>query len=319
MAIKYRDYYEILGVSRDASQEKIHEAYRKLARKYHPDVSKAKDAEEKFKEVGEAHEVLRDPEKRARYDRLGADWRAGQDFTPPPGWEAHVGPGAGMGDFSDFFEAMFGRGFGGFRDGGDADRVFRGGRRTRDLPGEDQEVRVRIPLEDVFQGAERDIAFQVREASASGRLRTGTHTLRVKIPQGVTNGQRIRLAGQGAPGQGRGPSGDLYLLVEIEPHPRFRVDGRDLYTVWPVAPWEAVLGASLPLTTLAGEVSLTIPPGTSSGQKLRLRGKGIPNPRGTNGDLYVEVKIVAPKSLTKRQREAWESLRDSSFNPRDEW
>jgi curved DNA-binding protein len=320
MAVKYRDYYDILGVARTASQDEIRSAYRKLARQYHPDVNKAKDAEDKFKDLGEAYEVLGDPEKRRKYDQLGADWRAGEEFTPPPGWNVRGGRG-GMGgaefqggDFSDFFEAIFG-GASPFR-GFDGEGVYRGPQRTRDIPGEDQEVKVRIPLEDAFFGAERDISFEMREVGPDGRVRTRMHTLRVNIPKGVTTGQRIRLAGQGAPGHGRGQAGDLYLLAEIEPHPRFRVEDHDLHMELPVAPWEAALGANVIVPTLAGDVSLTIPPGTSSGQRLRLRGKGMSNPRGADGDLYATVKIVMPKTWTKRQREAWETLRDTNFNPR---
>jgi curved DNA-binding protein len=316
MGVKYRDYYDIMGVPRSASQDEIKAAYRKLARKYHPDVNKAKDAEEKFKELGEAYEVLRDPAKRRKYDQLGSDWQQGQDFTPPHGWaRAQRGTGGGAGDFSDFFESMFGS-RGGF--GQDVD--FSGRRRPRDIPGEDQEVRVRIPLEDVFHGAERTIKF---ETSEEGRKR-GTRSLQIKIPRGITSGQRIRLAGQGEPGTGRGAAGDLLLLVEIEPHARFRAEGRDLFADMPVAPWEAALGAAIILPTLGGDVSLSIPPGSSSGQKLRLRGHGIPLPKGEHkgaaGDLYVELRVVTPKTLNDDERAAWQKLQAASkFNPRKDW
>ena len=313
MAVKYKDYFEILGVSRTASQDEIKTAYRNLAKKYHPDVNKAKDAEERFKEIGEAYEVLRDPDKRKKYEQLGSNWRGGEDFTPPPGWQSPSG-GAGASDFSDFFESLFGGSFGGSV-GGFHSRGFGRQRRTRDIPGEDVEVRVSIPLEDAFHGAERVISL--RDASdGDGHIRN----LRVKIPKGVTNGQRIRLSGQGGPGQGQGEPGDLYMIVELETHPRYRVGGRDLFVDLPIAPWEAALGAEITFSTLAGDVTLTVPPGSSSGQKLRLRGKGLPNPSGAAGDLYAETRIVTPKSLTKKQRAAWQALATESegFKPREE-
>ena len=336
MAVKFRDYYEILGVSRTASQDEIKSAYRNLARKFHPDVNKASDAEDKFKELGEAYEVLRDPEKRKKYDLLGSNWRNGQDFTPPPGWDGMGGGFGGFGrgrqatgptasSFSDFFESLFGGGFGGFRNAGgfrqaadesdDAGTEWRRGSEA----GDDQEVRIRIPLEDAYHGAERTITLQMREAAPGGRVRTVKKDIKVKIPQGVVSGQKIRLAGQGAPGEGGGPAGDLYMLVELEPHPQFRVGGRDLFADLPLAPWEAALGTEITLPTLGGDVSLKIPAGTSSGQKLRLKGKGIPNPRGDAGDLFAEIRIVTPKNLSKREKEAWEALQGTSdFNPREE-
>ncbi|HYG74387.1 MAG TPA: DnaJ C-terminal domain-containing protein [Planctomycetota bacterium] len=310
--MKYKDYYDILGVARTASQDEIKAAYRKLARKYHPDVNKAKDAEDKFKDLGEAYEVLSDPKKRERYDRLGSNWQNGQDFTPPGGYSewSHAGDSGSV--FSDFFESLFGRGFHGGYSGG-----FE---RERDIHGEDQEVRVRIPLEDAFHGAERVITLQSREMRPDGRVQNKTRNISVKIPPGVTTGQRIRLSGQGGEGEGRGQRGDLYLLVEIEPHERFRVGGRDLFVDLPVAPWEAALGTTIVLPTLADDVSLTIPPGTSSGQKLRLRGKGIPNLNGSPGDLYAEIRIVTPKKLTTAERELWEKLQsESRFNARADW
>jgi curved DNA-binding protein len=319
MALAYKDYYETLGVTRTASQDEIRSAYRRLARKYHPDVSKAKDAEERFKELNEAYEVLGNAEKRRRYDQLGANWRDGEEFSVPPGWRVHTGHG-GEGIFSDFFESLFGRGFSGLSDfglGEDDEGVFCPGR--RDAEGDDQEVRVRIPLADTFTGAERTIGLELRERAPDGRVRMRTRDILVRIPKGVTNGQKIRLAGQGGAGRGRGASGDLFLVVELDPDCRFRVEGRDIHADLPVAPWEAALGATVPLLTPTGHVSLTIPPGASSGQKLRLRGKGIPNPKGAPGDLYAELRILLPKSLTAAERAAWERLaKESHFNPRDE-
>jgi curved DNA-binding protein len=317
MALKYKDYYATLDVKRTATQDEIKSAYRKLARKYHPDVSKAKDAEEKFKELSEAYEVLRDPAKRKQYDELGSDWRSGQDFAPPPGYGRSGGQGQGATEFSDFFESMFGGMGGGFASRG-GDYGFRN-RRPRDQAGDDQEVRVRIPLEAAFHGAEREIALTVHGQDVRGQSTCENKTLKVRIPAGVTNGQKIRLTGQGAPGVGKGPAGDLYMVMELEPHPIYRVGGHDLFMDLPVAPWEAVLGKSIIVPTLSGNVELTIPPGTCSGQKMRLRGKGIPHPKETSGDLYVEVRIVSPKTVTKKEREAWEALAEiSKFNPRDE-
>ncbi|HEY3322158.1 MAG TPA: DnaJ C-terminal domain-containing protein [Planctomycetota bacterium] len=323
MAIKFRDYYEILGVPRTASQDEIRTAYRKLARKYHPDVNKAKDAGDRFKELNEANEVLGDPQKRKKYDQLGANWRMGDEFTPPPGWE-HVGRGGagavGGSAFSDFFESLFGGKFGGFRDsrgfGGFSDFGQHGGVVEEEQgQGADEEAHIEISLDDAFHGTERTIAVQMPEGGPDGRVRTTTRHLRVKIPKGISTGQRIRLAGQGAPGPGG--RGDLYLVVELEPHADFRVEGRNLHTTLSVAPWEAVLGAEIPLKTLAGGLTLTIPPGTSSGAKMRLKGKGLPNPSGTPGDLYAEVKIVTPKRLTAAEKELWQKLsKESKFNPR---
>jgi len=309
MAVKFRDYYETLGVSKTATQDEIKAAYRKLARKLHPDVNKAKDAEDKFKELGEAYEVLSDPQKRARYDQVGSSYRDGQEYVPPQGWQGYSEGGSST--FSDFFESLFGRGFQGF--GGQSG--------PRQYHGEDQEVRVRIPLEDAFHGAERMISLQTQQPGGDGRISVQTRNIRVKIPAGVTNGQRIRLAGQGGAGSGGGVHGDLYLVVELQPHDRFRVGGRDLFADFPVAPWEAALGADIKLPTLAGEVVITVPQGTSSGQKLRLRGKGLPNPSGSAGDLYAEVRIVSPKKLSAAQKSLWQKVAKESddFNPREDW
>ncbi|ROQ89602.1 DnaJ C-terminal domain-containing protein [Desulfosoma caldarium] len=323
MAVKFRDYYEILGVSRKASQEEIQRAYRKLARKYHPDVNKEAGAEEKFKEINEAYEVLKDPEKRAKYDQLGSHWRAGQDFRPPPGWDVHFdfegGPGqqeffwSGSGDFSDFFEMLF---------GGQSFRRAQGAGRTRPgaawrQPGADRHATLRIRLEDAFHGATKTISFEGMTTAIDGTVRPEVKTLEVKIPKGILPGQKIRLAGQGFEGVSGGPAGDLYLEVEIEPHPLYRLEGRDLFVDLPVAPWEAALGAEVPVRTLGGTYALKIPAGSQSGQKLRLRGKGMPNPRGAPGDLYAVLKIVVPKKLTREEKTLFEKLKDiSGFDPR---
>jgi curved DNA-binding protein len=328
MAVKFKDYYEVLGVPRTATQDEIKTAFRKLARKYHPDVNKSPGAEDKFKEINEAHEVLGDPDKRSKYDRLGASWRDGQDFTPPPGWE-YRSHGGGVGgpqvsDFSDFFESIFGGsgkggGFGGFSDfERQAGFGGRRGARSYDASGSDEQVRIRIPLEDAYNGAERTIALEVQEPDANGRIRSRRKNINVKIPKGVTAGQKIRLSGQGSPGVGSGSAGDLYLLVEFEPHDRFTHEGRDLHTEVPVAPWEAALGSTVTVPTLSGDVTVKVPPGTNGGQKLRLRGKGLPNPHGEAGDLYGVIRIATPKNLSKKEKEAWENLaKVSSFNPRE--
>jgi len=323
MAVTFQDYYQTLGVNRTAAQDDIRRAYRKLARKYHPDVNKAKDAEEKFKQVNEAYEVLKDPEKRKLYDQLGANWKAGQEFRPPPEWENvrfqfGGAPGAEEfdlgGGFSDFFEMLFGGRRGTRRSGGAGGR---GAQATWSMPGQDHEAEITVPLEDSYYGATRTITLQGQEVDEHGRLRPTGHTYEVRIPAGVTDGSRIRLAGKGGPGIGGGPSGDLFLRVRIEPHPRFRVDGHDLQVEVPVTPWEAALGATVEVPVVEGTANLKIPPGIQSGQKLRLRGKGLPRRDDGRGDLLAVVKIVVPKTLTERERELFaEMARVSSFNPR---
>ncbi|HFC54007.1 MAG TPA: J domain-containing protein [Gammaproteobacteria bacterium] len=309
--MEFKDYYEIMGVARDASQEEIKRAYRRLARKYHPDVSKEADAEARFKEVGEAYEVLKDPEKRAAYDRLGANWKAGQEFHPPPGWDAGFefrGGGFTAGDtsaFSDFFDALFGRGFAG---GGERHAAYH-------ARGEDHHARILIDLEDAFHGANRTITLQLPELDARGHLRTRQRTLKVHIPKGVRQGQRIRLAGQGAPGMGGGPAGDLYLEVEFKPHPFYHVEERDLYLDLPLAPWEAALGAKVKVPTPGGVVDLSIPPNSGSGRKLRLKERGIPGRPA--GDLYVVLQIALPPADNARARELYRKMeREMTFNPR---
>lgn len=325
MAVKFRDYYEILGIKRGAGQDEVQRAYRKLARKYHPDVNKAADAEEKFKEINEAYEVLKDPEKRKMYDQLGPDWRSGQDFRPPPEWGFQQGFGGagqqaefhwgGAGGFSDFFETLFGgRGFqqarrgagGGFRQGG----VWR-------QSGQDQETTIRITLAEAFHGGTKPVALQAQVINAQGQIEVQEKRYDIKIPAGIRPGQKIRLPGQGGEGIGGGPRGDLYMKVEIEPHPVFTLRGRDLYMEVPVSPWEAVLGSDVRIGTLSGFVTLKVPPGTQSGQKLRLRGKGMPNPKGEPGDLYAAMVVKVPTQPSRREQELFEELRKTSnFNPR---
>ncbi|MDE3208472.1 MAG: DnaJ domain-containing protein [Pseudomonadota bacterium] len=304
--MQYYDYYKILGVSRSASDEEIRKAYKKLARKYHPDVSKENNAEEKFKELGEAYDVLRDPEKRAAYDALGTH-RAGQEFNPPPGWRFDFnGSGspfdgqAGAAGFSDFFSNLFGQGMGrqaGMHEG------FR---------GQDFEVSLTISMEDAAQGVERTISFPV-----DTRQGTQTYSSVVRIPKGVVDGQRLKVPGRGGKGSQSGLSGDLYLVVHIAPHRLFRLEGHDLFLELPITPSEAVLGAKVEVPTLSGRVNLHIKEQAVSGQKLRLSGKGMPKPGGGHGDLYVLIKIVTPVNLTQKERSLYEELaRISKFNPR---
>ena len=327
MAVTYRDYYEILGIKRDASQDEVQRAYRKLARKYHPDVSKASDAEEKFKEINEAHEVLKDPEKRKMYDQLGPNWRAGQNFRPPPGWETqhdfHRGGAqqaefewGGPGGFSDFFEELFGgRGFRQAHGGAGPEGFGRGA--VWRQAGADQETTIRISLEEAFRGGTKPIVLQSQVINPKGQLEVQERRYDVRIPPGILPGQRIRLTGQGGEGTGGGPRGDLYLKVEIEPQPVFTLKGRDLHMEVPVSPWEAVLGSEVRLSTITGNIDLKIPPGTQSGQKLRLRGKGMPNPKGAPGDLYATVVVKVPVHPSEKERELFEELKKTSgFNPR---
>lgn len=328
MGVKFQDYYETLGLSRSASEAEIKKAYRKLAQKYHPDVSKERDAEAKFKQINEAYDVLSDPEKRKRYDQLGQNWKAGQDFTPPPGWdnahfEFHGSPGAGqsfdfedMGGFSDFFETIFGGRMGGSGRGrprGGGAESFYGA-----APGQDHEAELSISLEEAYHGARKSIMLESSGMGPSGRPIRQKKQYDVRIPPGTSEGSRIRLAGQGSPGRGGAASGDLYLLVHIASHPSYRVHGHDLEMDLPIAPWEAALGAKVKLSTLAGQVSLNLPPRTQSGQHLRLRGKGLPRRQGEAGDLIVVTRIVVPEHLTARERELFEQLgRESSFKPRE--
>ena len=313
--MEYKDYYKIMGVKKDATQDEIKRAYRKLARRYHPDVSKEPDAEKKFKEVGEAYEVLKDPEKRAAYDQLGANWKEGQEFRPPPDWDAGFefrGGGYTPGDasaFSDFFESLFGRGFGGGFSGA------RGGGAQFRAQGEDHHAKVLIDLEDAFHGATRTITLHAPELDAQGHVTTHERTLNVHIPKGVKQGQQIRLAGQGSPGFGGGSAGDLYLEVEFKPHAFYRVEGRDLYLDLPVAPWEAALGAQVKAPTPGGIIDLKIPPGSSSGRKLRLKERGIPGK--SPGDLYAVLRIALPPGNSERAKAFYRRMeQELAFNPR---
>lgn len=309
----FKDYYQIMGVTKEATQDEIKRAYRKLARKYHPDVSKEADAEIRFKEIGEAYEALKDPEKRAAYDQLGANWKAGQDFRPPPDWNAgfEFGGGGFSGDgasqYSDFFESLFGRGFGSAHS-----RQQSGGYSAR---GEDHHAKVMIDLEDAYQGATRSISLKSPEVDNSGHVKTRQRTLNVKIPRGVKQGQRIRLTGQGSPGMGTAPAGDLYLEIEFKPHPVYRVDGHDVYLDLPLTPWEAALGATVKVPTPAGPVDLKIKAGTSGGGKLRLKGRGIP--ARTPGDLYVVPQVTLPPADSDAAKDLYRKMeQELPYNPR---
>jgi curved DNA-binding protein len=313
-SMEFKDYYDILGVSRDAKQDEIKRAYRKLARKYHPDVSKEDSAEDRFKEVGEAYEVLGDPEKRAAYDQLGANWQAGQEFRPPPDWdqgfEFHGGgfTGANAEHFSDFFESLFGRGF---------SRGFSGhNQRQHHSRGEDSHAKILIDLEDAYRGASRAITLKHSEPGPDGRRTLKERKLNIRIPKGIKQGQHIRLSGQGGAGVGSGASGDLYLEVEFRPHRFYHVEGKDVFLDLPVAPWEAALGATVKIPTPAGNVDLKIPANSAGGRKLRLRGRGIPSKEP--GDLYVVLQISLPKADTEAARNAYQSMAQAfKFNPRE--
>ncbi len=305
--MKYKDYYKTMGVDRKASPEEIKKTYRKLARKYHPDVSKEPGAEEKFKEVSEAYETLHDPEKRAAYDQLGS-FQPGQDFRPPPGWEQQFGgdPFSTEGiDLSDLFAAFTGKGRG----------AGRGAKNP--VAGQDYEVNAHITLEEAYNGTELELTLTAAEPDGKGRMRRIPRTLKVRIPKGATDGQRLRLTGKGGKGQNGGRDGDLYLNVNLHPHPFFRVSGHDLYLDLPLAPWEAVLGATVQVPTLGGDVRLKVPPGTHAGQQLRIADRGLPKPHRGAGNLFAIVQIAVPTVLGEHERELYQSLADaSSFNPR---
>jgi curved DNA-binding protein len=312
--VEYKDYYKIMGVARNASQDEIKRAYKKLARKYHPDVSSEADAEARFKEMGEAYEVLKDPEKRAAYDQFGENWKAGQDFKPPPNWDAgfEFKDGYAGGDpsaHSDFFESLFGHGFGSAR-----------GRGTNSHPGfqaqgQNHHAKVLIDIEDAYRGVKQTITLQSPELDDSGHVRLKQHSLNVKIPRGVKQGQKIRLGGQGSPGIGGGPAGDLYLEIEFKQHSVYRAEGGDLYLDLPVTPWEAALGAKVKVPTPDGVVELQIPANSLSEGKLRLKGRGIPGK--PPGNIYVRTKIVLPEAKSNSDKELYQKMQETmAFNPR---
>ena len=345
MAVQYKDYYQALGVPRGATEAEIKKAFRKLAREFHPDVARdKKKAEEKFKEINEAYEVLGDPAKRKKYDELGANWQSGAEFRPPPGWEQFAGAQGGRGGrpgaegfefhfggtgFSDFFEQMFGRtGRGGFERGGQfAEDSF--AERGRDIEGD-----MMVTLEEAMQGSLRSVSIRhnvaCQQCGGSGQSMgrvcnvcagTGqvqkTETCQVKVPAGVMEGQKLRLAGRGEAGSGGGGTGDLFLRVRLARHPDFEVEGHNLIYELNLAPWEAVLGASVEVPTLAGRGSIRIPPGTQGGQKLRVRGRGLVERGGERGDLIVEAHIEVPAKVSDGERKLWEQLaQESAFKPR---
>ncbi len=320
--MEYKDYYETLGVSRDADKATIKKAYRKLARKYHPDVSSEKDAEGRFKDVSEAYNVLKDEEKRAAYDQLGSNWQAGQDFHAPPGWDqSHSGGGYGQQqgfqssgagfDSSDFFESLFGRG--GFQ-GGAGHGAY--GRQARQQSGQDQHATVQVDLQDAFHGTTRQLSLTEPVMNADGQMQNQQRTLQVKIPKGISQGQTMRLKGQGVSGPGGGARGDLYLEVHFRPHPLYQVDGKDISLELPVAPWEAALGGAVSVPLPDGKsVKLTLPAESASGKQFRLKGKGIPGK--TPGNLLVTLKIVAPPANSEAVKTAYEALKEAAdFDPR---
>jgi curved DNA-binding protein len=329
--MEYRDYYKILGVARTATADDIKKSYRRLARKFHPDVSKEKDAEQKFKEVQEAYEVLKDPEKRAAYDQLGSEWKSGQQFRPPPDWgagfEFRGGPrqggraGARRGGsaeafeeaegFSDFFASLFGgRGFG--AGGGSGASPF-GGAGAR--AGRDHHARVDIDIEEAFAGTTRTLELKRPDLKPDGTLDVKTHTVRVTIPPGVTDGQLIRLAGQGEHAPGGGKPGDLYLEVHLKPSNLYQVEGRDVTLTLPITPWESALGATVSVPTLGGNVDMRIPANSQSGQRLRLRGRGLPGQ--PPGDQYIVLKVVVPPADTPEARALFEEMKKKlNFDPR---
>jgi curved DNA-binding protein len=311
--LEFKDYYEVMGLARDATQDEIRRAYRKLARKYHPDVSDDADAEARFKEVGEAYEALKDPEKRAAYDQLGANWKEGQDFRPPPGWDEGFefsgdGAGGASGEqFSDFFETLFRQSQ--TRGGGHT------GHREFHMHGEDRRARISVDLRDSYTGATRSITLHAPELTEDGRVVTRDRTLHVKIPKGIRDGQQIRLAGQGGPGIGKGKTGDLFLEVELRPGNRYRVDDIDVYLNLPVAPWEAALGATVTVPLLSGNVDLKIPAGSNQGSKLRLKGKGIPAKQP--GNLYVVLDVTLPPADNDEAKALYEKMsKEMAFDPR---
>ena len=310
--MKYKDYYKIMGVEKSAAPEQIKSAYRKLARKYHPDVSKEANAEEKFKELQEAHEVLKDPEKRKAYDELGSSWQGGQEFRPPPGWSEqgmHFETGdSGGGQFSDFFDSLFGGG-------------FARQRRPQDFArrGDDLRTKIEITLEDAYKGLDPTISLNVPSVNQQGQLVTTQKSLKIKIPAGVIDAQQMRLAGQGGEGTHGAPKGDLYIEIHIKPHRYFAIEGRDVYLNLPIAPWEAALGTKIKAPTLAGDVEMKVPKGAKSGQKMRLKGRGLKS-KGVSGDQYITFFIQTPEVKSKEQEAFYQKMsQEFSFHPRQQF
>lgn len=312
--MEFKEYYKALGVEPTANADEIKTAYRKLARKYHPDVSKETNASARMAEVNEAYAVLSDPKKRAAFDKLAQRRAAGQDFQPPPGWDAGFdfseasSPGGNDGDFSDFFNALFGR----------AARARQGGGTRAQMRGGDQHAKISISLADAYDGATRSLALREARLDESRNVVNAERVLDVRIPKGVKAGQSIRLRGQGSPGFNGGPAGDLYLEIEFEPDARYRVEGRDVTQTVPIAPWEAALGATIEVPTPAGRVEVKVPPGSNNGRKLRLKGRGIPS--DPSGDLYLELELAVPPANNDKAREIYQTMARefSSFNPREQ-
>ena len=316
--MEFKDYYTTLGIDRNATQDEVKRAYRKLARKYHPDINKEENAEKHFKEIGEAYEVLQDIEKRAAYDKFGKDWQAGQDFKPPPDWdqgfEFHGGgyTETDASQFSDFFESLFGA------QGRPEHRDPFAGQRTRYYSGRGQDLHAKIviTLKDSYQGSKQTFTLQRPAVDTSGHVITRPHNLQVSIPKGITEGQQIRLSGQGAEGMGNAKNGDLFLEVAFARHPHFTPDKRNIMLTLPVSPWEAALGATIPVPTLGGTVELKIPPNTQTGKKMRLKGRGLSSAK-LSGDQYVTIAIMAPNPTTDTDTELYRSMEKTmSFNPR---
>lgn len=314
--MEYKDYYDVMGVARDVTQDEIKRAYRKLARKYHPDVSHEPEAEERFKSVGEAYAVLKDPEKRAAYDQLGSQWHGGQEFRPPPDWDQNFefrgggssGAGDGGADFSDFFSSLFGQ------MGGDG-RGAAGGRTGFQVQGEDHHAKISINVADSYTSVTRGITLRLPEVTGDGHVVTRDRVLHVKIPKGVRPGQRIRLAGQGGPGMGDGKAGDLYLEINFSAGGRYRVDDTDVTTSLPVAPWEAALGTTITVPIPSGNVALKIPAGSAQGSRLRLKGKGLP--AKTPGNFYVELEVVLPPADSDEAKAFYRKMQaELPFDPR---
>jgi curved DNA-binding protein len=308
--MKYTDYYQVLGVDRAAVDADIKKAYRKLAHRYHPDVSKDPEGEEKFKEIAEAYATLKDPEKRKEYDNLGRH-STGEEFTPPYEWQQHYGAGA-----SDFDDVDLAEILNAFRAGGRASKGR--GQTSFPTPGRDYEMSVLVPLEKIYSGGETDVTVELPSYDQHGLPHRMPRTFRVTIPRGAKEGQRLRLPGKGGLGSDGGKTGDLYIVLKIAPHPLYRVSGRDLYLDLALAPWEAALGATVEIPTLGGNVELNIKPGTSSGKRLRLSGRGLPSAEGGNGDIYAVIQIAVPKKISKAEQELYQQLAAASdFNPRD--